>query len=382
MFKKYDAHIAGYYGMQNSGDDALMYATVWGAKKLLHCESTSIGLYDNNNAGAGSDTVNRANNQPLQVNRQRPLYYKQAFSGQNRLIQYQAAIQSKGVIFGGGSVLHSVSDINLKRHLMMLAGRANSRAVGVSLGPFQSIAAEKSCTDFLNECGFVGVRDQKSFELAQSLAPQANIEKTFDLAPLLLCANKQILSNNSRQGVALSLCPVAVDPSGCVDEKAEKKRLSELCHLLETLYKSTGEAITLLTFNGHDQLGDWKINHDIKACLENKLPITVKAYNPNPFAVLQDLANYKAVISMRLHGSILSYLKNTPVISLNYHEKCQGWCTQIGLAKNYQFNPQCLDVEGIRQQIEQGLEYGFTQSSLIVADALKSALSNWSTSHE
>jgi len=369
MFKKYDAHIVGYYGMQNSGDDALMYASLWGAKNLLQCKTTSVGVHNSPHCS-------------LPVTHQFPLHYNQPFPGKNRITQYQAALQSKSIIFGGGSVLHSESDINLKRHLMALAGAKKSRAVGVSLGPFQSIAAEKSCAHFLNECGFVGVRDQQSLEIAKFLAPDAVVEKTFDLAPLLLCAKKQAPTDIKRRGIALSLCPVAVDPSGIVNKEAEQKRTNEFCHLIETLYASTGEPITLLTFNGHNNLGDWKINHAIMARLCDKLPIVVKEYNPNPFTVLQDLANYKVVLSMRLHGSILSFLANTPVISINYHEKCQGWCQQVGLQQDYRFKLQNLDVEEIKWQIEQGLAYGFAQPALAVSTALENALSNWSISHE
>lgn len=369
VLKKYDAHIAGYYGMQNSGDDALMYASVWGAKHLLQAKTTSVGLYG-------------SSNKALSVNKQFPLFFSQPFPGRNRLTHYQAAIQSNSLIFGGGSVLHSESDINLKRHMMALAGAKNSRAVGVSLGPFQSVAAEKSCTQFLNECGFVGVRDQQSLEIARSLAPQACVEKTFDLAPLLLYAQKTPPSTNKRSGIALSLCSVAINPIGHVNEEAEKHRVNEFCHLIEALYQSTGETITLLTFNGHPVLGDWKINQEIMTRLGDKLPLIVKHYNPNPLSVLNDLANYKTIISMRLHGSILGYLANTPVISINYHEKCQGWCQQIGLSSNYQFNLPCLDVDAIKHQIEQGLSYGFTAPTLAVSSALDNALSNWSISHE
>jgi polysaccharide pyruvyl transferase WcaK-like protein len=369
MFKKYDAHIVGYYGMQNSGDDALMHATAWGAKNLLQKQSTSLGLYS-------------FANQSVPVTRQYQLKYNQKFPGQNRLTQYKAALQSKAIIFGGGSVLHSESDINFKRHLMTLAGARQSRAMGVGIGPFQSIAAEKSCADFLNECGFVGVRDQISFDIAKSLAPNAKVKKTFDLAPLLLCAKPQKIASAPRTGIALSLCSVAINPMGKIDHNAERKRIDDFCQLISKVYKHTGQAITLIEFNGHAALGDWQINNAIVTRLQKKIPIMVKKYNPDPFAVMADLASYKAIISMRLHGSILAYLANTPVLSINYHSKCQGWCQQIGLAENYQFNLQNFDVEGLKKELEQGLNTGFVSPSLAVSRALESALSNWSISHE
>ena len=369
MLKKYDAYIAGYYGMENSGDDALMQATAWAAKNLLQYDKVNVGLYSNINDSLPTSDFTR-------------LYYDQRFSGQNRLAQYKAAIRSKAVIFGGGSVLHTESDINLKRHLMRLSNAKNSRAVGVSLGPFQSVAAEKSCTKFLNECGFIGVRDQKSLDIAQSLAPNANVEKTFDLAPLLLCAKKQTAPIIQRSGIALSLCSVAINPMGQVDPSAEQKRIEDFCQLITELYETTGEPITLLEFNGHHLLGDWQINNAILKQLGNKVPVTYKPYNPNPFSVLEDLASYKVLINMRLHGSILGYLAKTPIISVNYHEKCQGWCEQIGLKAQYQFNLQDLNISELSKQVEQGLANEFIAPSLSVSTALKNALSNWSLNHE
>lgn len=365
MFKKYDAYIVGYYGMLNSGDDALMHASAWGAKNMLKNKTINMGLYS---------TLHDSN----LTTHQQPLNFSQAFSGQNRLKNYGAALRSQSIIFGGGSVLHSESDINLKRHLMKLAGAKNSRAVGVSLGPFQSIAAEKSCTAFLNECGFTGVRDDKSLAIAKSLAPHANIKKTFDLAPLLLCAQPQICSPVERKGIALSLCSVAISPMGDVNEKSEERRVSDFCTLIESLYKNTGEPITLIEFNGHRTLGDWKINSAIMKRLAPEVPVTIKPYNPDPFAVLNDLGSYKALISMRLHGSILAYLAKTPVISINYHEKCKGWCEQSGMPSQYQFSLEELNTEAISTQIEVGIVNTFVSPSLSIDTAIQNALLNWS----
>jgi len=38
MISKYDAYLVGHYGMQNSGDDALLLATLYGAQSVLGCK--------------------------------------------------------------------------------------------------------------------------------------------------------------------------------------------------------------------------------------------------------------------------------------------------------------------------------------------------------
>jgi len=369
MFKKYDAYLVGYYGMRNSGDDALMYATAWAAKHLVGCENTKVGLY-------GDFT------RETQSEHQLSLAFNQKFPGQNRLLHYKTALQSKRIIFGGGSVLHSETDINLKRQLMSLSSPKNSLAVGVGIGPFTSLDAEKSCAKFLNECGFVGVRDTLSLEIAQSIAPKANVKKTFDLAPLLLCSKKYKPQLTQRKGIALTLCSVAINAMGNTDKVAEQQRFEHFSQLITQLYKKTGEPITLIEFNGHSWLGDWKINNNIAIRLSKNIPVTIKKYEPNPIALLEHLSSYKAIVSMRLHGAILGYLANTPVLSVNYHSKCQGWCDEIGMPEDYQIDLFNFDVENIVSLITQGISTSFIPSALPVDSAIQNSLSNWSIQNE
>ncbi len=370
MLKKYDAYLVGYYGMKNSGDDALMYATAWAAKHLIGCKNTKVGLY-----GDYARETKSAHKLALKFNQQ--------FPGQNRLLHYKTALQSERIIFGGGSVLHSETDINLKRQLMSLSSPKKSLAVGVGIGPFNSIAAEKSCAKFLNECGYVGVRDNESLEIAQSIAPRANVKKTFDLAPLLLLSSNQYqLQNIERKGIALTLCSVATNAIGHTDNVAEEKRFEQFAQLITNLYAKTGEPITLIEFNGHSSLGDWKINNNIVSRLNENIPVTIKKYDANPITLLDNLSSYKAILSMRLHGSILGYLAKTPVLSINYHSKCKGWCDEIGMPKEYRINLSNLNIENIVNQITQGLSNNFKHPTLPIETALQNSLSNWSIQNE
>jgi polysaccharide pyruvyl transferase WcaK-like protein len=369
MFKKYDAYLVGYYGMQNSGDDALMHATAWGAKHLINCKNTIVGLY-------GDHT------REIQSDHKVALKFNQQFPGQNRLLHYKTALQSERIIFGGGSVLHSETDINLKRQLMFLSNPSKSIAVGVGIGPFNSLGAEKSCAKFLNECGYVGVRDVESLDIAKSIAPNANVKKTFDLAPLLLCSKQYKLQKVERKGIALSLCSVAINAIGKTDKFAEQQRFEKFAELIKRLYIKTGEPITLIEFNGHSSLGDWKINNNIIAKLDNTVPINVEKYEPNPIKLLEKLSSYRAIISMRLHGSILGFLANTPVLSVNYHSKCEGWCEEIGMPKGYQIDLFNLNIEKVVSEIVKGLTTSFTSPTLSVNAALNNSLSNWSIQNE
>ncbi|MCF2950420.1 polysaccharide pyruvyl transferase family protein [Paraglaciecola aquimarina] len=362
MFKQYHAYIMGYYGMQNTGDDVLLYTTRWASQHKLGAMYNLVSSASDINCNEFGDVK---------------ALPTASFRGHHRLLHYKNALQSEKVIFGGGSVLHSEKDIQFKRHLIRLAGKKASRCVGVGIGPFNSVAAEKACAKFLNECGFIGIRDPESFAIAQDLAPNSNIKLTFDLAPLLLCNEERKVKSIERKGIMFNFCQLAIDAFGNVHEQQEQSRLDMAVQTIEQTWLQTGEPIVLLDFNGHSQFGDFHIHKKIMARVSNKVSITHIPYDPNPFKVLQRIAGFKASVSMRLHSAILSYLVNTPALSINYHKKCSSWCEQVGVPSEYQFDAQNIQPETLAQQISQGLGIGFAKPTLKPEEAVQAALLNW-----
>lgn len=362
MFKKYQAYIMGYYGMQNTGDDVLLYTTRWASQHKL---------------GAMHNLVSSAANIKCNEFGDITALPEPSFRGHHRLLHYKNALQSEKVIFGGGSVLHSETDIQFKRHLIQLAGRKNSRCVGVGVGPFESTAAEKACAKFLNECGFIGIRDPESYAIAQNLAPNANLHLTFDLAPLLLCHQVNKIVPIERKGIMFNFCQQAIDAFGNVNEQNEQQRVDMAVQSIQQTWQQTQEPIILLDFNGHSQFGDFHIHNKIMARVSNDIKITHIPYDPNPFKVMQRIAGFKASVSMRLHSAILSYLVNTPALSINYHNKCRNWCEQVGVPAKYQFDAQNIVPEQLATQLSHGIGTGFAKPTLKPEEAVQAALLNW-----
>lgn len=362
MFKQYHAYLTGYYGMQNTGDDVLLYTTRWASYNFLgdtRSKVSSAGLIKCEEFG---------DIQPMPESR---------FRGHQRLSHYKNALQSEKVIFGGGSVLHSSKDIEFKRHLIKLAGRKASRAVGVGIGPFESTEAEKACASFLNECGFTGVRDPESLAIAQAIAPNANVKLTFDLAPIMLCHQTNRLIDIERNGIMFNFCQQAVDPFGNVNQENEQNRLDMAVAAIEQTWQQTHEPIFLLDFNNHSQFGDFSIHQQIMSRVSSDVSITHIAYDPNPFKVLQRIAGFKATVSMRLHSAIMSFMANTPALSINYHKKCRSWCEQIGVPDAYQFDAQNIVPKQLSQQLKEGVGTGFAKPTMKPKEAVEAALLNW-----
>lgn len=362
MFKRYHAYLTGYYGMQNTGDDVLLYISRWASYHLL---------------GATRNKVSSAGLIKCEEFGDIQAIPKSRFRGHQRLSHYKNALQSEKVIFGGGSVLHSSNDIELKRHLIKLAGRKASRAVGVGIGPFESLKAEKACAKFLNECGFTGVRDQQSLAIAQTIAPHANVKLTFDLAPLMLCHQTNRLISIERNGIMFNFCQQAIDPYGNVNKNNEQHRIDMAVAAIEQAWQQTQESIFLLDFNNHSQFGDVRIHQQIMSRVSSDVPMTHIAYDPNPFKVLQRIASFKATVSMRLHSAVMSFMANTPSLSINYHKKCHSWCEQIGVSETYQFDAQNIDPKQLSHQLNQGIGTGFAKPTMKTDEAIQAALLNW-----
>ncbi|SMF54653.1 Polysaccharide pyruvyl transferase family protein WcaK [Alteromonadaceae bacterium Bs31] len=356
------SYLVGYYGMRNTGDDALMLATAWGANTFLGSSEFIVN---------SPRTVRLPGEQVLPAT----LAEVQGIRGENRLRQYANALRSNTVIFGGGSVLHSSQDIAIKRHLIKLSGNKQALALGVGVGPFKDNRAEKLCTKFLNECEFVGVRDQQSLDIAKAIAPAANVKLTFDLAPLLTLNKHYTAERNERVGIAICLCPNERLSGGMSDEVS---RLNVLAEALTRIYIETGRKVTLIDFNGHDsELGDNKVHQELKWRLPEVLVKEHLYYNENPLQVLKRLAGFELVIGMRLHAAILAYLAETPVIPLNYHSKCAGWCEQIGISEDYIFDSRQFDPQHLVNEATSILSGNYKQPTLTTAKATELALNNW-----
>lgn len=355
-------YLVGYYGMQNTGDDALLAATVWGSRQYLN---------------TGAFTVNTPCELKIPGYGLTPpiLVHRQSVPAHNRVLQYKAALYSNQVIFGGGSVLQNARDIDLKRDLLTLAGGNNHLALGVGVGPFETWSAERSCKKLLEKCRFVGVRDPISLDVATAIAPKANVQMTFDLAPSLLARDDFTLMELERRGIAVCLCPWERLKGEINSELLRNRRLARA---LETISLETGEPIVFLDFNGHESLGDRTVHREVADMMDPSVEKKFVPYDQNPLRVLQRMASFKAVVSMRLHASIFGFMAKTPVVSLNYHQKCAGWCDLVGMPRQYRFGLDAIEECNLIEPVVMGLSRGFQDNSLQVNDAVEKSLLNWS----
>ncbi|CAA0086988.1 Uncharacterised protein [Zhongshania aliphaticivorans] len=360
---RYDALLVGYYGMHNTGDDMLMAAAAAGAKRSFGAEKIAA------TAARGSEICTSLNLTAIQSSVQK-------FKGQDRLLKYLAAKRSQHIVIGGGSVFHTEKDIKQKTQYLKLAASQTHCAVGVGLGPFINTAAERACATFLNRCTFTGVRDQDSFNIARSIAPNANVALTFDLAPgmSLEPAFKSSLALQRDNAIGVALCPVERFKG---NEKAELDRNTVIADTLRNLYQQEAFEVRLIDFNGHSALGDHIVHHDLLQKLDG-IPCEILQYVADPFYAVNQISRLRGILAMRLHAAVFGYLSDTPVIALNYHPKCNNWCRDIGQGEEFSVETANLDAEKLRQGLAKILAGNYSHPDLPVSAAAEKAMSNWS----
>lgn len=387
-------YLAGYYGMRNTGDDALLAAAAWGVRRFLAPERVFVNVARLPEFPGAHELV--------------PVYREQeSFRFENRLRGYLAGLRSQSMVYGGGSLFHSAAGIGSNINQLRLAGRGPHYAVGVGLGPFKNRADERACADFLARLAFVGVRDRESLEIARALAPGVASRKTFDLAALLPLAagglpggggSSDMAASDvaagkgtgncgasppagygarraSRRGVGFALCHYERHSGG--DPARDARRQRKLAAALALLDPDQVDEVVFIDFNGHPHLGDRELHRELASGLAGRFAVRHVPYSPNPAAVLNEIASLRLVVAMRLHAAVFGYLAQTPTVMLSYHPKCRGWAEEIGLPGRFLLNSAEFDPGHLAQAIGETLSRPDQGIALPVACAQRLALSNW-----
>lgn len=356
--------LSGFYGMQNSGDDALLAVSLWGIKNQSHCNEhiyvTAPCLPD----------IPNINSKTIPFRKQLT-----SFNGENGLRDIYYAIKSRSIIHGGGSVFHDDYYITKQLNLLQIAGKGPHYALGVGIGPFHSIKAEKNCAKLLDKLFFVGVRDQESLEIAKGIAPNATIKKTFDLAvllPKLYGLTNSYFQNEQRSGIGIALCNIT--DNEYTTANVVKKTIDLICYLVKDGHKD----IVLIDFNGNAKYGDSIINSNIISTLTGLESLTRLSYNNSPLALLYTISKLKLLIAMRLHAAVFAYMCKTPTILLSYHNKCTNWAKEIELNNKYLVDCTTFEPQNILFLINDILGNKYIYPNLSISSAEEFSMVNWS----
>jgi len=309
----------GYYGMSNFGDDLFGVIAYEAALKYWKSESLSIVAPK----VRGSSSVYSV---PRAVSER--IYQLDNWLGRAVRLRYVLGESFKAdkVIFSGGSLFSSKRSGVLS--LLQKAHKKKSdffSAVGVSIGPFDSMADEKRTIEFIRTFEYISVRDLHSFDFLKSLDLDLNVVDSGDMCGLMSPKVRTV------PGVYMAK-EIGFSPCFQVNDIGDSHRLcEEFVEAIKYLSKSVDLSVKVLSLNEHPVVGDSEL------CLKtynelNKNGIKcsyIKYKDIGIFATLDLILSFDAYITSRLHGAIVAYMSKVPFFLYEYHVKCSEFLNDI-----------------------------------------------------
>jgi polysaccharide pyruvyl transferase WcaK-like protein len=314
---------AGYYGMQNFGDDLFAFVCLWGASKYWTNTRTKVIAPPIKGLAAAYAV-------PGWYGAKR--YSKIGVVGQLSRLTFslKEAVLNQGIVFGGGSNFGDNESqlMNLYRRISGI-GRPAFSAIGVSIGPFKSADAEARVGKFLRNFSYVSVRDKASYACASEMGLTCPLVLAGDLAAVMpLIVPPAAIEPQRGVVIGVSLCSYTAAPDGQSSAATTAALINAVVHSA----KQYAASIKVFSLNNHAQLGDDRLSAQLCRRLKDEnIPFT--NYRNVEYGVIdiwRHIASCSAFVSVRLHGAIAAYLNDVPFALVEYHRKCTDFLDDIG----------------------------------------------------
>lgn len=318
---------SGYYGMSNFGDDVFAAVCMRGAQVYWGVvEPSYLAPPINGVAGRcavrGMGLVRHFSSPGFYGRMARGLALWKGIGGADMFVLGGGSILSNGA-FGTRDIVAFASTLN----------RLRLSAIGVSIGPFESTAAERSVKRFLKRCEFLSVRDRCSYELAMQLELPSSVRVVAgqDLAgnyPAMF--DSPIDTGLTPKAIGIALCRYESLVGG--DTNYERERLGGIVSAAKDLAISQNRPVYIFSLNGHPVMGDQEISRKTHASLKAAgIEAQIFEY---PFTDMREIwqliRSCAVMLTVRLHGAIAAYLEGVPVVLAEYHQKCADFLDDIG----------------------------------------------------
>lgn len=341
MFKT-DILFTGFYGHQNTGDDAFVEVASWGAERFWNKRNNRF--------------LSKSHNLPhtLQPSKGYPLTLSKTYRLQRELLLRNTSY----LISAGGSTFHrkmETSNLKIKALQLKESGKAiKIGGIGVSVGPFKSLSAEKSVERYLKNIDFLAVRDQTSYDYVSSLNLPYKPINSFDLAALLpeiYNFDETQKTSGKKKIIGVSVCPYE-SLQNDMESKLEETRNIMVVDLIKQLDIEEDIHFKFYVINGNERIGDHTLTKDTIAKADPQ-SFEIVQYSKNTQQVWESISECDFIISTRLHAAIFACFSNTPFMLNEYHRKCSDFLFNVGYEESYRlFNSEYEIKEKARQIIE------------------------------
>ncbi len=328
--KRYDVVLSGYYGFNNSGDDALLSAIIENLRRykkdirvltLSKCPKQTRGRFK-------IDSANRFN--PFSVRR--------------------SLKKSKLFINGGGTLIHDSTSSHSLYYYLSLIAWAKKLGLKVMLyangyGPFKK-KNEKIACRVTEMADLITLRDEMSLEELRRIGVKnTNVHITADPAITLSPVRDSVVDSLFEEnGIPTGEKFIAVSVREWnKNDKAFEDKLSKLC---DYVWEKYGLSVIFISMRPDE---DISLSQNIMSKIKGKSYLIANEQSAENLMGI--ISRCELMIGMRLHSLVYATTVNTPVIGLIYDPKVEGFLKYIN-------------------------ETAMTDCSLIDTDYLKNAVDN------
>jgi len=344
--------IAGYYGLGNIGDEAILAGMITSLRKYV--DDPHVSVITNN----PEETRALHNVTPVQQSFKKgiPRFVRSAiFEGELATVRREIA-NCDVFILGGGSLLQDLRVYYLPAllSLVKLAQRCGKKTViyGIGAGPIDTYFGQRICRAVLNEADLVTVRDSMSKDVLEKCGVR-NVIRTADPAFGINIPTQDIIDNylksmrltNGEQYIATTAYNWLHDSDFFRNPAKGTHDLQNRREIMANIFESI--------VNKYDQemlfVPTVKIDGDgytvIKDLMRSSEKARVLDYDTHFNAVFAALSRSNVLIGMRLHSLILATLMGVPVVPISYCGKVKSYLDLIGMEDLY------LDVEELGKEV-------------------------------
>lgn len=302
----------GYYGFNNTGDEAILEAIVEQFRKILPGVHLSALSY------TAAETEKRYNIHAV---------------SRNRFFQViQSICKADLVMSGGGSILQDVtSSRSLLYYLgiIALAKLAGKKVAfyGNGFGPVSRPFNKALAKCVINRVDLITVRDEESKKLMESLGVHRNIVVTADAAFTLsgLSMYEDVSDKQPTVGISLRNWQgkdhYTAMVAACADE------------LVQSGYQ--------VLFLPMQYPADVTISKEVASMM--KMPAQVLEEKKDPKEMIAEMGKLDFMIGMRLHSLIFAAIAEVPMIGLSYESKITSFLKLVS-------QPCAGDVETLTEE--------------------------------
>ena len=328
--------ISGYYGFNNTGDEAILKSMVGAFKEKI--PQIKITVLSHN---------------PLQTSQ---IYQVKAIN-RLHLIDIMRCLRDTNLfISGGGGLLQDSTGKgwSILYYLgLILAAKIVKVPVMIyaqGIGPVNKQINKKLIKWILNKVDLITVRDNSSKELLENLGvvkpsiyvnsdpvfllKKKNINNVIDSHPFI----QQLIDSDNRPLIGISVREYK-------DNGLDSKRI--FAQAADYLIENYQAKIIFLPFKFDE---DVHISEEILSLMKNKAEVLKIKLEPEE--LLSVLSRLSLVVGVRLHSIIFSSMANIPFIAFNYDPKVKYFVEDLGLSELLLEIDKDISLKNIQKRIE------------------------------